>query len=114
MRRSRKTAMSVYPGSLNVALDAPFDWFAPAITDRTIWFWREEYGGERDILLVPCVLTNLNNERAMLWTPTTAARNRPDPWVVEVIAGMNLRETYRLSNGDVVDILVDAPAQSSR
>jgi CTP-dependent riboflavin kinase len=26
----RKAGMRVFPGSLNVALDAPFDWFAPA------------------------------------------------------------------------------------
>ena len=57
---SRKTAMPVFPDSLNVTLDAPFDWFAPTIQKRTIWFGREEYGGERDILLLPCVLTNLN------------------------------------------------------
>jgi len=42
----------------------------------------------------------------MLWTPTTAARYRPDPWVVEVIAGVNLRATYDLSDGDGVEILV--------
>ena len=103
---SRKTGMSVFPGSLNVALDTPFDWFAPAIEDRTVWFGREEYGGERDILLVPCVLANLNAERAMLWTPTTAARHRSDPWVVEVIAGVNLRATFGLSDGDAVEIHV--------
>jgi CTP-dependent riboflavin kinase len=110
---SRRTGMPVFPGSLNVALDTPFDWFAPAIEERTIWFGREEYGGERDILLVPCVLANLSAERAMLWTPTTAARNRPDPWVVEVIAGVNLRATYALSDGDVVEIrLLEASTQS--
>jgi CTP-dependent riboflavin kinase len=42
----------------------------------------------------------------MLWTPTTAAHNRPDPWVVEVIAGVNLRATYALSDGDVVEIRI--------
>jgi CTP-dependent riboflavin kinase len=110
---SRKTGMPVFPGSLNVALDASFDWSAPAIKERTIWFGREEYEGERDILLVPCVLANLNAERAMLWTPTTAARNRPDPWVVEVIAGVNLRATYALSDGDLVEIhLLEASTQS--
>src|SRR5947208_16616550 len=49
---SRKTGMPVFPGSLNVALDAPFDWFAPAVEERTIWFGREEYGGEREIVPV--------------------------------------------------------------
>jgi CTP-dependent riboflavin kinase len=103
---SQKTGMPIFPGSLNVALDAAFDWFAPEIERRTIWFGREEYGGARDILLVPCVLDNLNAERAMLWTQATAARERPDPWVVEVIAGVNLRATYGLSDGDVVEILI--------
>jgi CTP-dependent riboflavin kinase len=103
---ARKTAMAVFPGSLNVALDGPFDWFAPAIAKHTIWFGREEYGGERDVLLLPCVLTNLNAQRAMLWTPTTAARDRPDPWVVELIAAVHLRTTYALADGAVVEILV--------
>jgi CTP-dependent riboflavin kinase len=97
--------MPIFPGSLNVTLPAPFDWFAPRISKRTIWFGREEYGGERNILLVPCVLANLNAEKAMLWTPTTAARNRPDPWVVEIIAAVNLRATYALVDGDMVEIL---------
>jgi CTP-dependent riboflavin kinase len=101
-----KDRMPEFPGSLNVALGAPFDWFAPSIEERTVWFGREEYGGERDILLLPCVLTNLNTERAMLWTPTTAARNRPDPWVVEIIAAVNLRATYALLDGDIVEILL--------
>ena len=96
--------MSVFPGSINLALDAPFNWFAPAIKDRTVWFGREEYGGERDILLVPCVLANLSGEPGMFWTPTTAARYRSDPWVVEVIAAVNLRANYGLSNGDSVEI----------
>jgi CTP-dependent riboflavin kinase len=60
------------------------------------------------------VLANLNAERAMLWTPTTAARNRPDPWVVEVIAGVNLRDDYALADGDVVEILLLEPPSQLR
>jgi CTP-dependent riboflavin kinase len=33
---------------------------------------------------------------------TTAARNRPDPWVVELVCEVKLRETYGLEDGDVV------------
>jgi len=101
---SRKVGTLVYPGSLNVALGAPFDWFDPAIVRRTVVFDRTEYGGERDILLVRCLLANLANEPAWLWTTTTAARDRPDPWVVELIAGRNLRETYGLTDGSTVEI----------
>src|SRR5687767_9038737 len=99
---SRKVGVPVFPGSLNVALGAPFDWFDPAIVSRTIHFDRTEYGGERDILLVPCLLPNLASEPAWLWTTTTAAREREDPWVVELIAARNLRETYGLRDGSAV------------
>ena len=99
---SRKLQMPVYPGSLNLALDHDFDWFAARYKASTIWFGRDEYGGERDILLLPCALTELGRRKAFLWTPTTAARNRPDPWVVELVCDVGLRETYNLADGDVV------------
>ena len=101
---SRKVGVPVFPGSLNIALPSRFDWFAPEIVRRTIRFDRTEYGGERDILLVPCLLPELANQPAWLWTPTTAARDRPDPWVIELIAGTNLRETYGLTDGSTVKV----------
>jgi len=107
---ARKVAMPIFPGSLNLALPDVFDWFSPDIQQRTIWFDHTEYGGERDILLVPCVLASLDDAPAWLWTPTTAARERPDPWVVEIIAGTNLRATYNLTDDSVVEVtLLDAP-----
>jgi hypothetical protein len=42
----------VFPGSLNIALDHVFDWFDARYKAHTVWFGREEYGGERDILLL--------------------------------------------------------------
>lgn len=101
---SRKVGAPVFPGSLNIALESRFDWFAPEIVRRTIAFDRAEYGGERDILLVPCVLCNLAMQPAWLWTPTTAAHDRPDPWVVEIIAAANLRETFGLADGSIVEV----------
>ena len=101
---SRKLGMPVFTGSLNLALDKTFDWFAACYQPHIVWFGREEYGGERDILLLPCVLANLGRRNAWLWTPTTAARDRPDPWVVEVVCDVRLREVHALEDGDVVDI----------
>ena len=98
----RKLQMPVYPGSLNLALDHHFDWFAARYKTSTIWFGREEYGGERDILLLRCELVDFGRRKAFLWTPTTAARNRPDPWVVELVCDVQLRETYGLVDGDVI------------
>lgn len=107
---SRKVGSPVFPGSLNLGLDANFDWFAPAVVRQTILFDRTEYGGERDILLLPCVLESLDGEAAWLWTPTTAARDRPDPWVVEVIAAKNLRTSFNLVDGMCVTLaLLEGP-----
>src|SRR5215471_12514391 len=103
---SKKLRMSVFPGSLNVALDHVFNWFETCYQAHTIWFGREEYGGERDILLLPCELVNLDHRKGFLWTPTTAARDRRDPWVVEVVADVNLRDHFGLQDGDVVEIRV--------
>lgn len=109
---ARKVGMPVFPGSLNLVLPHVFDWSAPAIRRRTVWFNRTEYGGKRDILLVPCRLVNLRRPGAgasaeapaWLWSTTTAARDRPDPWVVELIAAVPLRTTYGLDDGALVEV----------
>lgn len=107
---ARKVGHPVFPGSLNVALPHAFDWFDPDVVCRTVCFDRTEYGGERDILLVPCRLASLADEPGWLWTTTTAARDRPDPWVVEVVAAHGLRTTYGLVDGASVEIvLLDPP-----
>ena len=103
---SEKLGISVFPGSLNIALDQVFDWFDARYEAHRIWFGREEYGGERDILLLPCELVSLGHRRAFLWTPTTAAKDRRDPWVVEVVSDVNLRDQFGLQDGDVVEIRV--------
>lgn len=100
---SKKTGMAIFPGSLNLALKENFDWFQPAYQAKIIWFGREEYGGERDIFLLPCKLITLGNRNAFLWTPTTAAHDRTDPWVVEVITDVKLREVYGLTDGSIVE-----------
>ncbi len=101
---SRKLGMPIFPGSLNLALPHPFDWHAPALEPHLIRFGREEYGGERDLLLLPCELRNLGRQRAFLWTTTTAARDRSDPWVIEILAPIGLRAGFGLRDGDEVTV----------
>jgi CTP-dependent riboflavin kinase len=108
---SRKLQMPVHPGSLNLALEHTFDWFAARYQPHIIWFDRAEYGGERDILLLPCKLVDFESRKAFLWTPTTAARSRPDPWVVELVCDIGLRETYGLQDGDV--LAVELPVENA-
>ena len=103
---SQKLGIPVFPGSLNIALDDVFNWFEARYKTHIIWFGREEYGGERDILLLPCELVSLDHRKAFLWTPTTAARDRRDPWVVEIVADVNLRDHFGLQDGDQVEISV--------
>jgi CTP-dependent riboflavin kinase len=111
---SEKLGMPVFPGSLNIALDHGFDWFATRYEAHRIWFGREEYGGERDILLLPCELVSLDHRKAFLWTPTTAAKGRRDPWVVEVVSDVNLRDQFGLHDGDVIEIRLPTSAKLSQ
>ena len=62
--------------SLNIALDHVFNWFDARYEAQRIWFGREEYGGERDILLLPWEIVSLDHRKAFLWTPTTSLASR--------------------------------------
>lgn len=94
-----------------VELGAAFDWSSAALKPFLIPFSRSEYGGERDILLLPCVLRDLGGQQAFLWTTTTAAAGREDPWVVEVIAPVGIRTTYALNDGD--EVVIELPYDST-
>ena len=83
-----------------------FEWFDARYEAHRIWFSREEYGGERDILLLSCKLVSLDHRMAFLWTPTTATRDRRNPWVVEIVADVNLRHHFALQNGDLIEVRV--------
>jgi CTP-dependent riboflavin kinase len=99
---ARKLGTPVFPGSLNLALDAPFDWFDPRWTAAVIEFPRAEYGGERDILLLPCRLHVAPAVPAFLWSTTTAARDPADRLLAEILAPVSLRATCGLQDGDPV------------
>jgi CTP-dependent riboflavin kinase len=101
---SRKLGCQIYPGSLNLALDHEFNWFDPAFEPYVIWFGREEYGGERDILFLECTLHVPDRRKGWLWAPTTAARSRADRCVVELVSDVRLRDTYELSDGATVEM----------
>ena len=103
---SLKVGMTVFPGSLNLILDHPFEWFAPRYREHIVWFGREEYGGERDILLLPCELSSLDARAAFLWTTTAAACHRPDLCVIEIITDVGLRKTYGLADGDILSLKI--------
>lgn len=98
----RKTGINIFPGSLNLELECGFDWYAKQYQPYIVWFGREEYGGERDILLLPCILPKLDAKQAFLWSTTTAAHDRPNKNLIEVITDVPLRASYGLVDGDAV------------
>lgn len=99
---SRKTGMNIFPGSLNLVLEHEFDWRAAKYKPFIIRFGREEMGGERDILLLPCVLANLGGRKAFLWTTTNL--DRDDAEIIEIITGVKLRDEHGLADGDLVEV----------
>ena len=105
---AHKTGMPVFPGSLNIALDVPFDWSARNLKDRIILFAGEEFGGERDILLLPCTLPSLGSQRAFLWITTNAVTESARQNIVEIIASVGLRDTFGVRDGDLVEIEIQS------
>jgi CTP-dependent riboflavin kinase len=99
-----KLGMPVFPGSLNLELETPFDWFDARWDTALIELRGEEYGGERDILLLPCRLSVAPGMPAFLWSTTTAARDSGDRLLAEVLAPVGLRATYGLEDGDPVAV----------
>lgn len=100
-----KLGTAVYPGSLNLRLERPFEWTDGRFAPYVVRFDRTEYGGERDILLLPCRIPTLGHHRAHLWTTTTP---RPlEEWrVVELLADVSLRQTYALTDGQELTVEV--------
>jgi CTP-dependent riboflavin kinase len=98
-----KLGAPVYPGSLNLRLPRPFDWTQPQLGLPVLRFARAEYGGERDILLLPCRLVSLEGHPAHLWT-TTTPRDPSDWQILELLADVSLRTTYGLRDGDPVTL----------
>ena len=98
-----KTGMLLFPGTLNVELPEPF-----SLPPDRIRLEAEEYGGRVSVNIVPCrvrglpafILRTDNNEAGTGHHPRT---------IVEVATNANLRETFGLKDGDLVEIEVEAP-----
>lgn len=99
---SLKTGMNIFPGSLNLLLEHKFNWRDAKYQPFIIWFGREEMGGERDILLLPCRLLNLDQRKAFLWTTTNLEADGSE--IIEIITDVKLRDEYTLYDGDFVEI----------
>lgn len=88
----------LHPGSLNVRLDNSFDWSAPELGDWTVRLDLRPHGGEREVVMIPCVLPDLDGTPGWLWTTTVTASRPPSP-LVEIVAPVHLRERFGLVDG---------------
>ena len=96
----RKTGMSLFPGTLNVQLEEGYSVPADSLSLKA-----EEYGGRVSVYIVPC---RIFDERAVILRPYAAEHGEDtrDRNVVEVACEVNLRDKYKLRDGDVVSVEV--------
>jgi CTP-dependent riboflavin kinase len=76
------------------------------VRPRGVW-WRARH-------TAASLPTGESHRKAFLWTPTTAAKDRRDPWVVELVSDVNLRDQFGLHDGDVIEIRLPTSAKLSQ
>ena len=93
-----KTGMGLFPGTLNLQLDEPFE--LPRVRAR---LEAEEYGGQVSVSIVPCKVFG----RDAVILRTDKADSEPQSRkVIEIACEVKLRERYQLRDGDVVEVEV--------
>ena len=104
------TGMTIIPGSLNVQLEAKFDWNDASLEPFKQIYSLIPYGGNRDVCLIPCEIHKEGQGRiyGFAWATTNAA-NDLDYRVLEIITSVRLREALQLENGSLVTIVIPVP-----
>jgi riboflavin kinase len=93
-----KTGMQLFPGTLNIELDAPFD--LPRERTR---LEAEEYGGTVSVSIVPC---KVFGRAAVILRTDKADREPQSRKIIEVACEVKLREQHQLQDGDVIEVEV--------
>ncbi|MDG2142527.1 MAG: DUF120 domain-containing protein [Planctomycetota bacterium] len=96
------TGIALFPGTLNLELPAPYD-----VPDGCQRIESADYGGAVNVNLVPC---RVFGRRAFILR-TDANQNGTGPHprtVIEVATDVKLRDEYKLEDGDVVVVEVEA------
>ena len=66
---------------------------------------KEEYGGRVSVSILPCKIAG---RKAFILRPDTDTRKYGDPpeKILEIATDVNLRHTYKLNDGDLVEVEV--------
>lgn len=91
-----KTGLQLFPGTLNIQLDEPFD--LPPERER---LEAAEYGGTVSINIVPCTILG---RRAVILRTDKADNDPESRMIIEVACDVKLRDQHHLSDGDVVEV----------
>jgi len=96
---ARQTGMRLFPGTLNVHLTSG-SYQTPT---NALRLEKEEYDGRVSVSIVPCKIAG---RKAFILRPDTDTGKHGDPpeRILEIATDVNLRDTYKLKDGDIVEI----------
>jgi riboflavin kinase len=93
-----KTGLQLFPGTLNIQLDEPFD-----LPRERARLEAQEYGGTVSVNIVPCTILG---RRAVILRTDKADSELPLRTIIEVACEVKLRDQHQLRDGDVVEVAV--------
>lgn len=98
---TRKTGVRLFPGTLNIHLTSG-SYPTPA---NALRLEKEEYDGRVSVSIVPC---KIFGRKAFILRPDTDTGKYGDPpeKILEIATDVNLRDTYELKDGDIVEVEV--------
>jgi riboflavin kinase len=94
----RKTGMKLFPGTLNLELEEPFE-----LQVKRGRLEAGEYGGTVSVSIVPC---SILGRRAVILRTDKADLEPESKRIVEVACEVRLRDQHQLRDGDVVEVEV--------
>jgi len=93
-----KTGLRLFPGTLNIQLDEPFD-----LPQERARLEAQEYSGTVSVNIVPCTILG---RRAVILRTDKADSELQSRMIIEVACDVKLRDQHQLRDGDVVEVLV--------
>ena len=94
----QKTGLQLFPGTLNIQLDEPFD-----LPQERARLEAAEYGGTVSVNIVPCTILG---RRAVILRTDKADSEPQSRMIIEVACEIKLRDQHQLRDGDVVEVAV--------
>jgi riboflavin kinase len=93
-----KTGMKLFPGTLNIQLDEPFE-----LPQNRARLEAKEYGGTVSVNIVPCKVLG---HQAVILRTDKADSEPQSKTIIEVACEVKLRYKHELKDGDVVEVEV--------